>query len=655
MVMMASLGVTEEEDTGEYGVPSMELFNNDPVSNMLTSPEQMEVLQRMRFHDCSQKAGQSVSGFIAELRELASGCGFSTQQELLLRDRILYGVTDKSLQRILLTETKLTLQSVEERALALEEAAKEAAEEAAANACSQSMRNISTIQVELDYDDNNEGVEEWFERSEARDDVDASDEEQPDISSGTNHCPYCARSFRGKAKLERHLRSHTGEKPFPCPDCGKRFSQTYHLQRHLRNIHKQESLDPCHQLPSNGTTYVGDNEGTGDDEGEDEEVNDMAQPEIPITPHCAICDRSFRGRAKLERHLRSHTGEKPFPCPDCGKRFSQTYHLQRHLRNIHNLDPNPKDPEDDDNDANREEEAPGHMTRPAVSRGLRQCSICARSFRGRARMERHLRTHTGEKPFPCLDCGKRFGQNYHLQRHRRVHTRVPRGSKRPKRRGKTSQSEMELKASKQLTQHKKKKPYLCSRCDERFSNLEELTAHLPNHEGEKPMICTDCGKTFLNHTKMLRHQKLHSGKQHLCNECGKVFTSPTVLMKHMQTHTGERPYLCAECGMTFRYSSQYYMHKRKHKESLPRYSCSDCGRTYSRLSDVQRHLRTHTGERPYQCPCCDKSFHRQEQLTTHTRIHTGEKPYGCHVCGKKFTQSGDKSRHMSRFHPDATS
>ncbi|KAM9426158.1 early growth response protein 4 [Pholidichthys leucotaenia] len=85
---------------------------------------------------------------------------------------------------------------------------------------------------------------------------------------------------------------------------------------------------------------------------------------------------------------------KPFPCSvqGCERRFSRSDELNRHVR-IH------------------------------TGQKPFQCAICARSFSRSDHLTTHTRTHTGEKPFSCDVCGKRFARSDERKRHGRVHVK----------------------------------------------------------------------------------------------------------------------------------------------------------------------------------------------------------------------------------------
>jgi uncharacterized Zn-finger protein len=53
--------------------------------------------------------------------------------------------------------------------------------------------------------------------------------------------------------------------------------------------------------------------------------------------------------------------------------------------------------------------------------GNKACPICGRKFQSPSAVRVHMRIHTGERPYECNNCRKRFTRKGHLKSHMLVH------------------------------------------------------------------------------------------------------------------------------------------------------------------------------------------------------------------------------------------
>ena len=85
-------------------------------------PTPSEIVERCKFHSRFRKSGESVATFVSELRCLSEYCNFGDSLEDMIRDRLVCGINDESIQKRLLAEPKLTYAKAVELSQSMETA-----------------------------------------------------------------------------------------------------------------------------------------------------------------------------------------------------------------------------------------------------------------------------------------------------------------------------------------------------------------------------------------------------------------------------------------------------------------------------------------------------------------------------------------------------
>ncbi|KAK3104866.1 hypothetical protein FSP39_011980 [Pinctada imbricata] len=315
-------------------------------------------------------------------------------------------------------------------------------------------------------------------------------------------CKECGKFFDTAEDLQEHIKEHEGITPaqvkFSCKECGKWFDQARYLHTHYRTAHKlrKSICSYCGLIldsPSDLRTHVSEKHDIAVQMPNScslcqktfeslDELKKHVDEHVKNTKilHCPKCRDVFHSRSALEQHLSSeHKGKFKVSCPVCKKGFMQRGKLRIHMM-VHK-EVRPYQCDMCGMCFKMQCTLLSHIKRHE-GKSVHKCNYCDKKFRSIEGARNHMLKHHINpeearkmkfKVYTCEHCGKMMGQKHLYMRHVRLHTGH--------------------------------RPWQCEECGKTFTIPSALNTHKKIHLQRKPYHCDVCNLGCVDFTKFTKH------------------------------------------------------------------------------------------------------------------------------------------------------
>lgn len=366
---------------------------------------------------------------------------------------------------------------------------------------------------------------------------------------------------------------------------------------------------------------------------------------------CFFCQKSFTNVYNCRRHIRTHSGEKPFQCNVCGKRFSRQSTLNTHER-IHTGDQ------------------------------LFKCDTCGRTFDIYRQLTEHMMIHRTDKPFSCKICNKSYSRATVLSQHMKLHSDQVNSFK-------CSTCSKVFFSEASLSSHESTHIQMANESSASATNSNSMSLSAPIAviavEEETPKILTTMTTlatlpTITMTTLKPVDETQFKGQIHMQNSAVETLVNDSVdrrveidqydtieddldddddteddFVMMTQVKLAQPPKVllasdevkiiaCDLCGKQCKDENELRLHGKVH--SCEKYKCDVCDKRFSILSNFNVHKRIHKRDKPFRCDVCGKSFRLAKSLTVHMALHNESDSFNCEICDRSFGRSGSLKVHM---------
>lgn len=221
------------------------------------------------------------------------------------------------------------------------------------------------------------------------------------------------------------------------------------------------------------------------------ESPDKSKTRVLKKHECSVCNKTFYCSSVVTKPEPNNSGDSNFVCQTCGETTSPTEEMRIAL--------------------------PVHSEVDTIvlkmfhsGEQTHECTICSKKFTRSDSLRIHLLIHSGKKPHPCEEhecniCKGKFTSRENL----RIH---------------------------ETFQHSLK----CYKCHKQFRSMIGLKRHLRAHTGK---TCSLCGKNFARAKDFKVHLLTHSKpKPYECTVCKQKFTELGYLENHKRIHAHANSY-----------------------------------------------------------------------------------------------------------------